>query len=97
MRAMDASVHPVRAFRLRQKPPLSQEHLASRIGIHKGNLSRIEAGQQRISEDLLPKIVAETGIPAAILRPDLAKLFNQAPRSAACKAAKTRKSAKRAA
>ncbi|MCC6172040.1 MAG: helix-turn-helix transcriptional regulator [Gammaproteobacteria bacterium] len=76
---MDASVHPVRAFRLRQNPPLAQEVLARRIGITKPNLSRIETGQQRISENLLPRICAETGIPAATLRPDLAKLFNAAP------------------
>jgi transcriptional regulator with XRE-family HTH domain len=73
---MDASVHPVRAFRLRQDPPIKQEVLAKRIGTTKPNLSRIETGKQRVSEDLLPKLVAETGIPAAVLRPDLAKLFN---------------------
>lgn len=72
---MDASVHPVRAYRHRQKPPLAQEVLAGKIGITKPQLSRIETGKQRVSDDLLPKIVAETGIPAAILRPDLAKLF----------------------
>lgn len=72
---MDGSVHPVRAFRLRQKPTLSLEDLAARLGTTKANLSRIENGKQRVSEDLLPKFVAETPIPARLLRPDLAKLF----------------------
>ena len=75
---MDASVHPVRAFRQSQKPPMKQALLAERIGITKPSLSRIETGKQRVTADLLPKLVAETGIPAAILRPDLAKLFNSA-------------------
>lgn len=88
---MDASVHPVRAFRLRQKPLLSLEVLADRVGTTKPNLSRIETGKQRVSEDLLPKLVTETGIPAAILRPDLAKLFKQPPRAVPCGAAKRRK------
>ncbi len=78
---MDASVHPVRAYRLRQKPALTLEVLAGRVGTTKANLSRIETGQ-RVSEDLLPKLVAETGIPAATLRPDLAKLFKRARRAA---------------
>lgn len=72
---MDVSVHPVRAFRQRQKPPLPQAALAKRLGITKPHLSRIETGQQRVGENLLPRVVAETGIPAAIIRPDLAKLF----------------------
>lgn len=46
-----------------------------RIGVTKATLSRIENGKQPISEDLLAKLVAETRIPAKILRPDLAELF----------------------
>jgi transcriptional regulator with XRE-family HTH domain len=78
---MDASVHPVRAFRLSQKPPLKQEVLAKRIGMSKPHLSRIETGKQRISDHQLPRFVAETGIPARVLRPDLAKLFSPPARS----------------
>jgi transcriptional regulator with XRE-family HTH domain len=78
---MPASLHPVRAFRLEQSPPLAQTALARRLGTTKPNLSRIETGKQRISDDLLPKLVAVTGIPAALLRPDLAMLFRPpAPR-----------------
>ncbi len=75
---MDATEHPVRAYRLSFDPPISQEDLAGRLGTTKPNISRIETGEQRVSAKLLPKFVAETGIPAAKLRPDLAKLFNAA-------------------
>jgi len=51
------------------------EALAGRLGITKAQLSRIETGKQRVSDDLLPKLVAATGIAAAKYRPDLAKLF----------------------
>lgn len=73
---MDASEHPVRAYRRSFDPPMSLEDLAARVGTTKPNLSRIETRKQNVSADLLPKLVAETGIPAAKLRPDLAKLFN---------------------
>lgn len=72
--------NPVRAFRLSQTPTLKLEVLANRIGTTKANLSRIETGKQVVSEALLPKLVAETGIPADVLRPDLAELF-ASPRS----------------
>ena len=72
---MDASLHPIRAYRLRQDPSISLEDLADRVGTSKPNLHRIETGKQKLSEDLLFKIVAETAIPAHLLRPDLAILF----------------------
>ena len=72
---MRRSGHLIRKFRQQQQPPLSLGKLAKRIGTSKGNLSRIENGLQDISDDLLPRVQAETAIPAAQLRPDLAKLF----------------------
>jgi len=72
---MDRAIHPLRAYRLRQEPRLRLKDLAVRIGTSKGNLSRIENGKQLVSEDLLPKVAAETGIPASKLRPDLAALM----------------------
>lgn len=72
---MDASVHPVRAYRLGQKPPVTLENLAGRVGTTKTTLSRIETGKQPVTDVMLPRLVAETGIPADKLRPDLAKLF----------------------
>lgn len=86
---MDASEHPVRAYRHSFDPPMSLEDLAARVGTTKPNLSRIETGKQNVSADLLPKLVAETGIPAAQLRPDLAKLFNVAAKPRARRRART--------
>lgn len=73
-------MHPVRAFRLEQNPPLTLEDLAERIGTTKANLSRIETRKQELCVQLLPRVVAETGIPARQLRPDLAKLFDDGRR-----------------
>jgi len=73
---MDAmATHPIRAYRRAQKPPLRLEDLANRVGTTKANLSRIEGGKRKPSNKLLRKLVAETGIPAASIRPDLAGLF----------------------
>jgi transcriptional regulator with XRE-family HTH domain len=78
---MDSSIHPVRAFRLGQKPPMSLADLANRLGTTKTNLWRIESGKQRISAKLLPRLVAETGLSADRLRPDLSRLFRLSARS----------------
>lgn len=85
---MDATEHPVRAYRHSFEPPLSQEVLAGDVGITKPHLSRIETGKQRVSDDLLPKLVARTGIPARKLRPDLAKLFKPAAKRRASRRAR---------
>ena len=68
-------VHPIRAYRESRKPRIRQAELAKRIGTTKTTLSEIENGKRPVSMDLLPKIEAETGISAKILRPDVAKLF----------------------
>lgn len=72
---MDQSVHPIKAYRTRENVKLDE--LAVRLSTSKANLSRIENRLQQVSEDLLPRIVAETGISAAELRPDLAEYFRQ--------------------
>lgn len=77
---MDASLHPVRAYRFARKPPVTLGDLARRLRTTKANLSRIETGKQELSVDMLPKLMAATGIAARDLRPDLAKLF-EAPRA----------------
>jgi transcriptional regulator with XRE-family HTH domain len=79
---MDASEHPIRAYRLAFDPPLRLEDLAERLETTKANLSRIETGKQKLTEELLFKAVAETGISARHLRPDLAKLFSRTSRRA---------------
>jgi transcriptional regulator with XRE-family HTH domain len=52
--------------------------MAREIDISNASLSRIENGLQGITPDVLPKLVKYTGIPAAALCPDLAKMFLQA-------------------
>lgn len=74
---MSTALHPIKVFRKCHVPPLRLEDLAVRLGMTKANLSRIENGKQPISEELLPKLVLETGIPAKVLRPDLAELFQE--------------------
>lgn len=71
---MDSAQNPIRSYRLRQTPPLTQEKLARKIGTTKANLSRVENGLQKVSEDLLVRL-SDLGIPAAELRPDLAQIF----------------------
>lgn len=68
-------IHPLKAYRLRQSPPLTQEQLAEQLGTSKVSVSRWETGERKPEPDLLPGISAKTGIPAADLRPDLAELF----------------------
>lgn len=70
-RPMDA--HPIRQFRERQVPPLSQEDLADQIGVDRVTVARWESGDRKPDPTLLAKIVEITGIPARDLRPDLAE------------------------
>ena len=87
---MKTLIHPVRVYRLGQNPALSQADLAHRLGTTKANLSRIKSGKQGISNRLLAKLVAETGISADRWTPDLARLFGNRERSARKKPAKKR-------
>lgn len=70
------AVHPLKAFRDRQDPPLTQEQLAVLLGVSKASVSRWETGERKPELALLDGITAHTGIPAAELRPDLAGLFS---------------------
>jgi transcriptional regulator with XRE-family HTH domain len=70
-----AYVHPLRAYRERQDPPINRRQLADLLGVSTAAVSRWEAGERKPDEDVLPLIVAKTGIPAAELRPDLARLM----------------------
>lgn len=54
---------------------MSRGDLATLIGVSAPTISRWESGARKIDVDLLPRIVMVTGIPASVLRPDLAKLF----------------------
>lgn len=72
---MAQSVHPVRAFRLRQEPPLRLKQLAERVGRSKATLSQIENHKRPVSLDLLPTLAQVTGIAPQELRPDLPELL----------------------
>jgi len=73
-------VHPLKAFREKQAPPLTQVQLGELLGVSKVSVSRWETGERKPEPDLLPRISAKTGISPAALRPDLAELFTS-PRS----------------
>lgn len=73
---MNTSAHPIRVFRQAKKPRVSLGDLAKELRTTAATLSRIESGHQPVSETMLPKVVAVTGISARALRPDLAKLFD---------------------
>jgi transcriptional regulator with XRE-family HTH domain len=68
-----AAVHPLTAFR--KAKGLSQEQLAKRLKLSNSALGRVIRGKRKIGERKLPIIVKVTGISAAVLRPDLARLF----------------------
>jgi transcriptional regulator with XRE-family HTH domain len=68
-------VHPLRAYRERQDPPLNRRQLADLLGVSTASVSRWEAGERKPDEEVLLRIVKKTGIPASVLRPDLAELL----------------------
>lgn len=73
--------HPIRAYRERQAPPLSQEQFADRVGVTRFTVMRWESGGL-INERKLPAVSKEIGVPAKDLRPDLvekhAEIFGDA-------------------
>jgi DNA-binding XRE family transcriptional regulator len=73
-----SEIHPIKAFRESQTPPISQEALGGRIGVTRFTILRWEDGSP-VDVDLLPAVSRETGIPAKVLRPDLAKQFMDEP------------------
>lgn len=77
MRGMD-HVHPLKTFREQQEPHLSRRKLAVLLGVSTTSISRWEAGKRKPGKDVLPQIAEKTGIAPAVLRPDLAGLFEEA-------------------
>lgn len=69
-------MNALRQFRATENLTLAA--LAARIGVTKATVSRWERGERKIDENLIAVVAAETGIPAATLRPDLAALFQEA-------------------
>ena len=78
---MGTPLHPVRAYRGREKITLDQ--LADRIAVQTGarpskaKLSRIETGKQPVSIDLVAALRTITGLSAEELRPDLAPISEE--------------------
>lgn len=62
--------HPIKAYRERQMPPLSQGQLGKDIGVTRFTILRWEKGWP-IDVEKLSDVVKVTGIPAKELRPDI--------------------------
>jgi transcriptional regulator with XRE-family HTH domain len=71
-------IHPLKAFRERQDPPLSQDDLAGLLGVARETVTRWESGARKIDEKKLPVVAGKTGISPKELRPDLAELLGEA-------------------
>jgi DNA-binding transcriptional regulator YiaG len=71
------SPHPLKTFRRNHDPRLSQKALAHKLKVDRVTVARWETGA-KIDQDLVPTVVRITGIPARVLRPDLAAMFSEA-------------------
>ena len=72
----DPDAHPLK--RWRNASGITLVDLAKRVDTTHASLSRIENGEQTPSGPLVRKLIAETGLPARVLLPDLARLFEAA-------------------
>lgn len=68
-------VHPLKAFRIRQDPPLNKAALAKLLGVPRSSITRWEQGIRYPGKHIVPTIAKRTGIAPAELRPDLAQMF----------------------
>ena len=71
------TVHPLKAYREKQDPPLSHEKLAALLGVTRETVSRWESGTRKIKPAILPVIAERTGISPSELRPDLASFLGE--------------------
>lgn len=71
------SIHPLKAFREKQEPPLSQGDLAGLLGVERETVTRWESGARKVSEQKLSLVSEKTGIPKRELRPDLAEVMRE--------------------
>jgi len=74
--------NPIKAYRERQIPPLSQGEFGDRVGVTRFTVLRWEKGEP-IDEKKLPAVSKEIGVPAKELRRDLVEkheeIFGGAP------------------
>lgn len=73
--------HPLAEFRTRNGRQ-SQEALGEALSVTGVTISRWETGARKIDEAILPRVVEYTGIPATLLRPDLAELMTPSAEAA---------------
>ena len=71
------AVHPLKAYRDRQDPPLTQQGLADLLGVDRVTVTRWESGSRKPEAEKLPIIAEKTGIAPSDLRPDLAEAMKQ--------------------
>lgn len=70
--------HPLKTYRDRHDPALSQQDLAELIGVDRMTVHRWESGKRKPDPEYLAKITEKTGISARDLRPDLVELLGAA-------------------
>lgn len=70
--------HPLKEFRERHDPPMSQDQLAKLIGVDRVSVTRWECGARLPAPSHLAKIKEVTGIKPQALRPDLAEIMDEA-------------------
>lgn len=68
------NIHPLTAYRQKQRPELRQDALAALLGVSKAAVSRWERGIRKPDADNARLIQRKLGIPVRKLRPDLAEL-----------------------
>ncbi|MCR6734474.1 MAG: helix-turn-helix domain-containing protein [Afipia sp.] len=70
-----SDLHPLVAYR--KENGLSQDALAEALEVARMTVWRWEAGERKIDTELLPRVAERTGIPARVLRPDLAEMLSE--------------------
>lgn len=72
---METSGQLIRAYRHSQTPRETVKGLAEKVGRSKATISKIENDRQLPSPKLAKALSEITGIPAKVIRPDLAELL----------------------
>lgn len=61
----------------REERALSQKQFGELIGVDRVTVARWETGTRKVATRILWRVAAVTGIPPAILRPDLGQIFSK--------------------